>query len=451
MGRWRYRVCIVSSRNLEHSLNNTPVIHRSAYPSDISKAIEARWLSQGHDASLLPSETCVATLVDVMFQASLLREEAEPVRCRLMVCDPETFDDEIQFGASRLQVVRFIEPYELTAQHVRKLAAAAGYYRALLAVRCTPGAAPEIWGLIATGTEWVNQVDAAGGRHDDLPDNLVIHCLGPGHLLASSGYARVVESANGRLLTEGFDPFRSKWLPERFGTVRSDLIKAAADSEAGESLTETTRMCDDFVRDLAQSVVRRTLRLVRTRGHGGMLVYLPDHALQSDRLPSLMRFRVQFEPDDSTARFRSIMLQVISRAQLIGQELKLKTVTYRDYRSMQDEQLRACESKLIDLAHFFADMMSVDGALILDRSFRLVGFGAEIMGDTHVQNIHRALDLEANETTVERADASGTRHRSAYRLVSGVPETVAVVVSQDGDVRFVANHHGKLTYWPYLP
>ena len=36
-------------------------------------------------------------------------------------------------------------------------------------------------------------------------------------------YARVLESANGRILMEGFDPFRSTWLPKRFRGVRADL------------------------------------------------------------------------------------------------------------------------------------------------------------------------------------------------------------------------------------
>lgn len=48
-------------------------------------------------------------------------------------------------------------------------------------------------------------------------------------------------------------------------------------------------------------------------------------------------------------------------------------------------------------------------------------------------------------------DSSSHRHRSAYRLVNGLNQSIAVVVSQDGDVRFVAHHNGKLTYWPYLP
>jgi len=232
------------------------------------------------------------------------------------------------------------ESCELTPHQLRKLAAAAGYYRALLAVHCDEENRAIIWGMVSTGADWVSRVDAASDRHDDLPENLVIHCLGPGHLIASAGYARVLESANGRILMDGFDPFRSTWLPKRFGRVRADLLQLI-DSQDHASSRMETRMCDDFVRDLAQKVVRQTLRLVPTRGHGGMLVYLPDAIVGSEQLQSWLRFRVQFEPDDSTLRFRRVMLQVIARAREIGHSLGMKTVTYKDYRRMSDMELVA--------------------------------------------------------------------------------------------------------------
>ena len=118
---------------------------------------------------------------------------------------------------------------------------------------------------------------------------------------------------------------------------------------------------------------------------------------------------------------------------------------------MRDTELAAFDDELIQFGHFLADLMSVDGSLVLDRSFRLIGFGGEILGDSPARVIHRALDLEAESCLAEPADSSGTRHRSAYRLVKGFPEAIAIVVSQDGDVRFVAHHNQKLAYWPYLP
>ena len=43
----------------------------------------------------------------------------------------------------------------------------------------------------------------------------------------------------------------------------------------------------------------------------------------------------------------------------------------------------------------------------------------------------------------------GHRHRSAYRLAAALPGAVAVVVSQDGGIRFVTNKSGALTYWDH--
>jgi len=58
-----------------------------------------------------------------------------------------------------------------------------------------------------------------------------------------------------------------------------------------------------------------------------------------------------------------------------------------------------------------------------------------------------ALDAEGHEKVLESVESVGQRHRSAYRLCSFVHDAVAIVVSQDGTVRFVKWHDGVVTYW----
>ena len=41
----------------------------------------------------------------------------------------------------------------------------------------------------------------------------------------------------------------------------------------------------------------------------------------------------------------------------------------------------------------------------------------------------------------------GTRHRSAYRLCNELRDVIAVVISQDGNVRFVKCKDEAVTYW----
>ena len=104
------------------------------------------------------------------------------------------------------------------------------------------------------------------------------------------------------------------------------------------------------------------------------------------------------------------------------------------------------------MSQIIASLADVDGAVVLTKRFEILGFGAEIAGDLpDVRVVARALDLEATEHEREPPDAMGTRHRSAYRLCAKVEDAVAIVVSQDGGVRFIAHHKGEVTYWDHAP
>lgn len=160
---------------------------------------------------------------------------------------------------------------------------------------------------------------------------------------------------------------------------------------------------------------------------------------------------MRFKHVEAMNRFQKLMLRLMQRALGVGERNAIAEVRWEDFLKMQDTSLRELHDALVEFSHFLADLMSIDGSLVLDRQFKLIGFGAEILGDSHVSCIERATDLEADKSITEPADASGTRHRSAYRLVSSVQDAIVVVISQDGAVRFVAHRGGRLVYWPYLP
>jgi len=423
---------------------------QSLYSTQLSQETRTRWKASGHDPELLPPETQLRHLLDALYQASLLREEGEQVRCRVILGSPSDFLPVSNLNASQIMTLTFSQRKPLSAHQIRKLAAAAGFYRSLLAIEMDPDSKVlNLWGIVNSGTRWVNRV--SGSRPDDLPlpPKLVVQILGPGHLIVGCGDSRIFETFGGVLLSDGFDPFHSRWLPDRFRTVGDALMRTLASSQS-LSLS-TTKVCESFMKSAAQSVIRRAIGLVRTRGHGGMLTYIGDQADAGELVSKWFRFRVFFQPDEGTRRFRTLLIRLIERLGSIGQSRGLAVVTWEDYQRILDAEVQDLDDAMIEYSHVLADFMSVDGALVLDRGFRIIGFGAEILGDSHVSEIHRAMDLEANFTVAEQADASGTRHRAAYRLVSGVPDVIALVVSQDGAVRFVANHNQKLTYWPYLP
>jgi DNA integrity scanning protein DisA with diadenylate cyclase activity len=90
----------------------------------------------------------------------------------------------------------------------------------------------------------------------------------------------------------------------------------------------------------------------------------------------------------------------------------------------------------------------VDGAVVMTQRFELLGFGGEISGELPaVTSVHKALDLEGKRTADEGTGGVGTRHRSAYRLAGALSDALVVVISQDGDARFVRRKDGAVTCW----
>ena len=123
-----------------------------------------------------------------------------------------------------------------------------------------------------------------------------------------------------------------------------------------------------------------------------------------------------------------------------------------DYQELQDERLARLDESNFECAHFLADLMAVDGALVVTDARDVIGFGAEIQGPSNRNEVvYRALDLEATQVVEEPADEAGTRHRAAYRLSRQHPECLIAVISQDGAVRCVGNLNGKVTYWELGP
>lgn len=101
------------------------------------------------------------------------------------------------------------------------------------------------------------------------------------------------------------------------------------------------------------------------------------------------------------------------------------------------------------MAHTIAGFADVDGAVIVTTRFDLLGFGAEIGALADVRSVRRAKDVEATRWEEESVEGVGTRHRSAYRLCHHFRRAVAILVSQDGNVSFVAWHEGAVTVWDH--
>ncbi len=80
--------------------------------------------------------------------------------------------------------------------------------------------------------------------------------------------------------------------------------------------------------------------------------------------------------------------------------------------------------------------------------FGLLGFGAEVSAELPTPpRVWRAKDAEGVNRRCDEVESVGTRHRAAFRFVNDHPTGLAIVISQDGGVSFVANRDGEVVVW----
>ncbi len=111
-------------------------------------------------------------------------------------------------------------------------------------------------------------------------------------------------------------------------------------------------------------------------------------------------------------------------------------------------RLAQLDEALFEVGHLLARLTAVDGAVVLTKRFEVLGCGGEISGAQEPGPPDScALDAEGEQREAEGTEGVGTRHRSVYRLRQALHEVVAIVVSQDGAVRFVTWQEGAATSW----
>jgi hypothetical protein len=186
-----------------------------------------------------------------------------------------------------------------------------------------------------------------------------------------------------------------------------------------------------------------------------MVVFIPPELTEDFSGENrYVTFKHVFAGGEPRRRFRTLIVGVMNRlAQIHGKgdaPSYPRAVGWEEYQKTNDERIAKLDEAIFELAHLIAALASVDGAVVMSKRFELLGFGGEISGaPPAVRTVLRALDLEGKRTVEQSTDGVGTRHRSAYRLCNAVPGAVAVVVSQDGNVRFVRRTDGGVAYWDH--
>lgn len=404
------------------------------YPKDLADIVRERW---PEDALTLP--TRLEQVLDIAYHASFLRDEERPVVCRIIFISRGALPPDAG-PPDGLLPLPFDKTVTCDEHALRRLAPAADVHRAFIAVQ-EEDSELVVWGIVQTGPRWLHV--AQGGRSDEpgVPPCLAIRIVRPGHLQVSCG-SRVVAELRGGLLSDvRLDVFKSEWMPGRFREARAlmaadhrECCPAPLDEASASRLTG----------HLAQQMLKRIVATMRSAHHGGTIVIASQTCLTENHLFP----RHTFADGSGRRRFRGLVLDILDV--LAKQCLECNRSPVELYRESRDPQIAELDEGLFEVGHLIASLAAMDGVVVLTKRFELLGFGAEIAGTLpSVEVVRRALDLEAERYILEDIDGVGTRHRSAYRLCMASPDTIAIVVSQDGGCRFVANQSDFVTYWDH--
>lgn len=393
-----------------------------------------------------PTAEQLKQVCDILYSSSLLKEEGRTVRARVIIAPPEDFDPE-SGPPEGVHAVKFSLSHALTANEIKRLCPAASFFHSVVAVWPDPKKGLRIWGVLNTGPRWLNHV--AGGRKSagEQIRHPVIQVRDPGWLLFFHGHNLVAEWRGQDFHGPRLDVFRSKLLGERFLAHRRRLV--------GE-LVEECLPCSlglDVYADLtalvSQQFVKRIINLVRTSGHGGSLIFLPDDAEGMEVATRWIDCKYTAVPDRAGHRFGTLLQAIIRRVGELCDPGAGVEEAWDVFRNSTDRELDRLEEAFFELARLFSDFMQVDGALVLDKRVRLIGFGGEIRVDHNVLKVGQAMDLEASEIIPWNVQNDGTRHRSVYRLCSVEPEAIGFVISQDNHVRLIANVDDSVVFWSH--
>ena len=424
--------------------NVGPIPH--SYPRELSRQIWSLWIRANGADILLDSAERLNAFLSIAYQASLLCEEGRPVECRIALLGCQ----ELEPGALALigfHAVRFAKRRLFAEQEIRRLGAATGFYRSMIAVEWSARSGFQISGMIHTGAWSRDLTHAIDSINHPIPNWLIIHVRGPGNLVIHHGSERIVTLLNGRVEGHGFDLFASSWLLERYRTVGEGFTGALV-----PKLSDSVLIRDDLAEQIGIAFMRRVIREIRNSRHGGTIVFAPRFLMGNLlKTGGPLRAKYLIEETCTASPFALILEEVAQRLAQFAVVKGKSTAGWQEYLTWYEEFPYTFSQRFVELALWLSDLTAVDGCVLLDHKFTLFGFGVEIQVPSFEDEmVYRALDIEAQDCVLESMETAGTRHRTAYRLCREYADCLAVVVSQDGTVKFVASHRDKVTYWNHL-
>ena len=426
-------------------------LRKNIFPATFARYLDKRWdnLVAGPDAERPPKPppAVLRQVIEVAYLASMAVDEGRPLAFTL--CSSPKGADPMIWRAPEhvLHYMRFQEHRPLIVEEIRKLGVATDRDASAIWTVWDGDSEAEISGLLNFTGNWASSRRVQSAEFGALPHALSVRALGPGRLQVYEGNYFLGELRNGSIVK-----------PSTVSLF--DALGAHEAANAGLDDLRETVVCPkyEYVKEWHEyeflawfNALFAVVNAIQDQRHGGAIVVLPTSQIDD----SLLRVKYLF--DGHSQPLRTALVDHLNRRHEWGDlyalvyemtegdildplptkrtlSRRLKTAGERSHGSMV---------RLIEAAKFVGLFSGADGAIILTRTFEIVGFGAEITAEvpsgTRFMEVHDPLRGTGRECDVSQF---GMRHRSALRVCAAFPDALALVISQDGDVSLVWSKDG---------
>lgn len=349
-----------------------------------------------------PDVVTIRAMIETAFFLSLRKEEGHPLAVRLTYLDADSISDREKRGQT-VAAVTFAAPIGFTVEQLVKLSPSIDANTSTFVVASTEGGL-QIVGIFQFGPNLAPL--ARTGRN-----------------IAPMGFGVLTRGAGRLAITVG--PFLIARVED--GQVRLPVAGSLGDSlDLGRpffdaALTHSFHSCDkEEYAELYLCCFEELLHDMAAHGHGGTILWVPATKMEAALARVNVRRRI--------GRVSHSGVDHVSR-----------------YLSSSAETRDQMLSRLRQYVAMLARFACVDGALLIDDFLRPIGYSVKIEAPHWDGPILAMSDDE--ERAIDLA-TYGMRHNSAAAFVAAVPDSVALVLSQDGPARGMRLAGDTLQWWP---
>lgn len=400
-----------------------------------------------------PTVDELTEMLDVSYHASFLVEEARRIALRLAywpssVKAENVLDKPIVFAA----------PIPFSVADVLRLAPAVEPTTSILLVEPTGGdvtARPlQIWGVLHTGSDFINVVKGVSGGALAPPNLLTISTFAPGSLTVSTIGMVLARLRAGQLVVASLTSLGRGPIGDFFVPV-ADTLYQEATAALGRKRFARADDSNAYPYQQYYGFFNNILRMTQERRHGGTFVIVRDELQPSD---DRLRDRISIKYELADLNMWPLVSSECAARQKYHDRLfpkrfifltDMKSATAEQLKDLLDHEQRAkrIHNDLIEKEHFISTLAGVDGAVVITDRLRVLGFGAEITALSHVKAVKVVHEQDGKNGVIREITSFGTRHRSAIRFCSSLEDSVCFVVSQDGGVRAVKRVGAEVLLW----